>query len=53
MPVWTDGNGNYKVIGSMEDLFALDQTGSKKINKITILRHGKSEKNILKVHDSR
>ncbi len=33
MPVWTDGNGNYKVIWSMEDLFALDQTGSKILEK--------------------
>ena len=36
---------NLKVMWSREDIYNLDQTGSKAIKKITLVRHGKSEHN--------
>lgn len=35
MPVWTDGN-EFKVLGNREEIYKLDQTGSKILEKRTM-----------------
>lgn len=47
MPIWKCACGHQEVLGSIEDL---RMKSEKKITKITFVRHGESEKNLLNIN---
>ncbi|MFZ2621458.1 MAG: class I tRNA ligase family protein [Minisyncoccia bacterium] len=46
LPIWSDKDGNYRVVGSVEDL---KKYSKKSGNKYFVMRHGETEGNVKKI----